>query len=250
MAEITEMECAQALGGPVNDLGGRFMLDPATFAAAPEVGMEPSHDYYLVGRFGPMGKISAEEVADLMYFIPLQEMDKIWNTNIDKVDVGQVAERFLQCCFDWGKSNLAEIDAGHLQAVIDLGQKVTDAIPQGEVPLVAAIGQMSNPDDTASKAAVVLHQLREARCSRHINALKEMGMDPLTAVLAGEGGQDNARMFMWPEPFPEISEEQKTKRQELEDKTDELASKDFQVLSANERGQLKEAVENIHSSTS
>jgi hypothetical protein len=45
--------------------------------------------------------------------------------------------------------------------------------------------------------------LRELRGSVHVLAVVAAGLGPLAAVLA-TGGEENARRFGWPEPFPSI----------------------------------------------
>lgn len=64
-------------------------------------------------------------------------------------------------------------------------------------------------------------------------------MGPLEAILSGPAGEWNAEFFGWPTPYPDVSGLAEA-REEIEGLTDRLHAADFEVLTADERAELRE----------
>jgi hypothetical protein len=79
--------------------------------------------------------------------------------------------------------------------------------------------------------------LRELRMARHGVCVQAAGMSPLEAILSGPGGPANAKMFGWPEPYPDVTALAE-RRAAIETHTDQLCAADFAVLSADERAEF------------
>ena len=60
---MTANETARRIAGPVNDVGGRFMLDGATYAHGAGLGFT-GMDFYFCGRGGVLGPVDAQVVTD------------------------------------------------------------------------------------------------------------------------------------------------------------------------------------------
>jgi len=80
--------------------------------------------------------------------------------------------------------------------------------------------------------------MRELRFSRHVVAVQASGMSPLEAILSGPAGEWNAEFFGWERPYPDVTTLSDT-RAEIEDATDRLHAPDFDVLTPDERAELR-----------
>jgi len=76
-------------------------------------------------------------------------------------------------------------------------------------------------------------------------AVAAAGMSPVEAILT-QNGESNAQMFMWPEPYPDISDI-KDKRAEVEEHTNRLSGQDYAVLSDEERAEFADIVTGLES---
>jgi hypothetical protein len=80
--------------------------------------------------------------------------------------------------------------------------------------------------------------MRELRFGRHAVAVQAAGMGPLEAILSGPAGEWNAEFFGWPKPYPDVSA-LGDPREEIEAMTDRLHAPDFEVLTDDERAELR-----------
>jgi hypothetical protein len=90
----------------------------------------------------------------------------------------------------------------------------------------------------ARRGGPVGHVLREHRGGAHLAAVRQAGLAPLEAIVAGSGGPVNATFFGWPEPFPEPTEELRTRLASAGAATDAQVAPAYAVLSADERAEL------------
>lgn len=243
---MDEITCARELGAHLNDLGGRFMLDSATFAISDEVGLEPVA-FYLMGRFSPLGPLTGEEVADIALVFEPENFKDIWNQAASEIDLSKVGERYLQCCADWGRTNLSGKEG--LQKFSDLAEKVIESVDAPHAPLFGALKGMQRPDDVEGKAAVVAYMLRELKFSHHAKFLKESDVSVLDAILL-DAGEPNAKMFMWPEPFEKVEDGVSDLLKEVKEKATELSAQDFKSLDESERQELVDSVKQIQAALS
>lgn len=238
--------CAEELASPVGETGSKFMMDPDTFGAAPDVGMEPNEVFYIVGRFGPVGNASVKDVVNLATFIEPNWMEEIWTKAAGEFDIAKVGERFLKCCADWGRTNLAGIDK--LESIDKIAQKVIQNTKSPlDFSLFEILKKVDYPDDIEGRVAILIHTLRELRFENHIKAIRDAKMEPLDAFLAGPSAF-MAAMFKWPEPYDEVTEELTNRRQEVEVQTTENSSQNFECLSDDERQELVDSMKRIHAS--
>ncbi len=251
------LTCAKQVGEPIGDLGGRYMLDPATFAAAPEVGLEPNIGYYLVGRYGLLGNISTDELNQQATFIEPNTLATCWDEAVEKLSaenddteaaIKKVADRFLLCAADWGRTNLSGVEG--LEEFCEAAAEVIKAVETADhYPLYDLLRGVDLPDDVEAKTAILAHTLRELRFCRHAKVVEEAGMKPVEAIISGRngegGGEGIAKMFQWPEPFPELTDELSASRKAVEVKTDELSANDFSSLSDDQRASLADSIQKI-----
>ena len=237
---MTPLETAAALAGPVGGLGGRFMLDPSTFARAPEIGLPAGFEYYAVGRFGVLGDVAANVIVASGVMFEPNLVESLWNSARPLAEPRAVAHHYATVCQDWGRQRLSGNDG--LDRLAELLEKVVANAPVHGLPLFAGWQAVPRPTDGAGATYQLLHTLREYRFGCHaIAALAEV-LSPLEAVLAGPGGEGNAAMFGWSEPYPEVTDDVRTRRAAAEARTDALAARAFEILDESERAELVERV--------
>ena len=91
--------------------------------------------------------------------------------------------------------------------------------------------------DDLARVALAAHQAREYRMAMHAVAVRALQMDPLAAILTGEGGEANAAFFSWPPPYPDVTD-LAAPRAAVEDLTNTLTEPFFAPLTPDEADEL------------
>ena len=84
---------------------------------------------------------------------------------------------------------------------------------------------------------MLLNCLREHRGSVHACAVAAVGLGPLEAIMAGSYGEQNARFFEWPEPYPDPALH-RARWDAAEDLTSAAAALPYDALTGAERAEL------------
>jgi hypothetical protein len=150
---------------------------------------------------------------------------------------------FLDCCSAWGRTQLGDVDG--LERIAELADAVVESASIVAAPVFAGMRALPRPDDTPARAAHLLLLLRELRFARHVAAVVALGVDPLASVLAGDGGEPNAKMFGWVAPYPEVPSDVAARRAEAEQLTDDRSAEDFSVLDDTDRDELASRVTDL-----
>jgi hypothetical protein len=236
------LAAAHAARGPVVDLGGRFMLDRSTFARGVEVGFPPGFEFYVLGRFGVLGAVSADVIAAAAVFINPAKLATYWNTATSIASPDKGVALFLDVCQSYGRAHLE--DGPDLNRFVELAEKVVDDASMINAPIAAGWRALDRANDAPGRAQTLLQILRELRGARHAVAIHAGGLSPLDAIIAGPGGEANAKLFGWPEPFPDPAP-LADRRKAAEAKTDELSAADLSALTDAERDEFIAVLERI-----
>jgi hypothetical protein len=232
-------QTARAIADPVNDLGGRFMLDGATYARGAELGFS-GMDFYFRGRGGVLGEVDASTVTTEMGFFEPGTVAANWDGARDVMSAEEAAAAFMACGHEWGRTHLDEQLAD--SPLAELVQRVAEGTsvtlePTGGVPaLFAAWRDQPWPDDGAARALHAIHLLRELRGGIHVRAVREAGLDPHAAVVV-KAGNGTAEFFGWSAPHPD-PEPARATWQAAEDVTDEQVAATLAVLDDAEQATL------------
>ena len=221
------LAAAHAARGPVGDLGGRFMRDRATFARSVELGFAPGFEFYVVGRFGVLGQVPADVVAASAVFINPDALAKAWTAATAVASAADAAALFLDICQSYGRTHLAAVP--DLDRFVTLAERVVDGASMINAPIAAGWRALPRPNDVEGRAQVLLQVLRELRMARHAVCIHAEGLSPVEAIVAGPGGEANAKTFGWPEPLPEPAP-LAARRAAAEARTDQLCAADMAVL--------------------
>ncbi len=242
---MDSVDCTRAIQQPVNKLGSAFMMDGGTFARASEIGLEPGLGFYVIGRFGTLGRVHHDVVASAAAFFSPVKVGEYWDAALEKADPLAAAALFLECAHNWGRSHLASVE--NLDRLNELAAKVVDAAAPTAASLFAGIRALPRALDAPALTVQLSFALRELRMARHVIGVLAEGLSPLEAILSGGGGEGNAKMFGWEPPFPD-ADPFVVRRREAEQLTDELHAADLSVLTEDERTDLASLYSNVYAS--
>jgi len=229
---MPRQELTRKIAPLISDLGARFMLDPAGFARAGEINLEPGLGVYVAGRFGVLGRVHADVVVASAVFIEPTMLSRKWNSVLESADPGQAALVYALIAGDYGRAHFSE--ASDMDRWVELAERVVDnASPLG-APIFAGWRALPRPDDGPAKVSLLSHILRELRFSHHANALVASGLAPLMSILCTPGGEGTLGLFGWQEPYPEPTEADRAGRWEVEEATNDLSTTAFKSLSSDE----------------
>lgn len=231
---MTPQETAAAVAGPVNAMGGAFMLARATLKKGPALGFPKGWSFYFAGRGGVLGDVVPDVIAAAFVFFPVAWVQQQWLLGRAVMEPAAAASAYAEASQDWGRENLD--GAPGLDRLVELLRRVASAADPAGAPLFAGWRAMALPDDAPGAAAQLLHVMREHRGGMHSLAVLSAGLEPREAVVAG-GGEGNAQFFNWPEPYPD-REPLLDLHAEAEAVTNDLASRAYQALTEDERQEL------------
>lgn len=198
---MTTTATARTIAEPVYDVGGRFMLDGATFARGLELGL-PGLAFYFCGRGGVLGPVDASVVASEFGVFEPTSLALNWDSGLAVMDPADAAAEFIACGHVWGAANLADdLDAARLA---ELTFRVADAAGEDAPRLFGAWRAIERPTGPRAAALHGVHLLRELRGGLHVAALSERQVDPHGAVVVRQG-ESMAALLGWPEPHPDAT---------------------------------------------
>jgi hypothetical protein len=198
----TTAETVHALAGPVNDLGGRWMLDPEVLGPCRGIGYANGYAYYFAGRGGVLGDVDADVVVSAFGFFEPALVRKMWTTGAAVEGARAAAARYGAACAQWGRTRVAGFTGADRTA--DLIRHVVDSTDSAGLALFAGWRSEPRPTDVPALAYFLTHVLRELRGSAHVAAVVATGLVLRDAMLVS-GGVGNTKQFGWPEPFPDVS---------------------------------------------
>jgi hypothetical protein len=219
----------------VTGLGGAWMISSEAKAAGKVHGYR-GWQLYLVGRAGVLGDVSADVVHATLGFLHPDLVRTGWDAGRAVAPLAETVGRYVEVCRSWGRNRYAGL--AEADRLADLLHRVVHAADPAGWPLFAAWRAQPLPDDGQGRVAQLLHVLREHRGGAHLAAVRQAGLAPLEAVLAGGGGAPNATFFGWPDPLPPSTDEHRARLAAAEAATDAQVAPAYAVLPQQERAEL------------
>ena len=232
---MTPEQTASATKAAVLKLGGAHGTCPKTLRRARELGLT-GWAFYVAGRGGALGAVRSDTVAAALGFIAPEAVHDGWESARRVARPDLIAGYSLVECCRWGREKLGNLP--ELPRLVDLAERVVVAADAAGLPLFAAWRAMPVPDDEpGSRAAVLLHLLREHRGGAHLLAVRCSGLTPLEAIIASPDGEAGAVAFGWQPPYPVLVPLIR-RRVLAEALTDRIAGEAFRALNTNERVEM------------
>lgn len=237
----TLMDSVRQLTKPVGEIGGMWLLDRGVLDAGRAAGYPNGYAYYITGRGGVLGDVDADVVTAGFAFFQPGLVRTMWEKGIAVEGARAAARRYGHACAEFGRPLVAGF-AGAAR-LAELAGKVADGVDVTGLALFAGWRAEPRPDDAEGRAFFMLHVLRELRGGIHIVAVVASGLAPRDAVLA-HGGEQEAKLFGWPEPYPAVGHDARAAAEAL---TDSLVAAHYAAtLSADETAELASLVDDLH----
>lgn len=224
------VQAAEASQRAVSELSAAFMLDMETYVAAAGVGYE-GISFYICGRGGVLGDVTAEDVAAAFVFFPHETVSSGWESGAAVEGRAESAQRFAETGHAWARAHLPEgaLDYGRLA---ELAGKVIAAADGSAAPVFEGWRSLPEPTDERELVLHRMNALRELRAARHGAAVREVGLEPVDAFMVRTPFM--ASIFGWPEREEKPDEATKEQWRRAEDLTNEAFGRDLAVLDADE----------------
>ena len=205
---------------PIHDIGTAIYLSPDVFAWAAEWGWSNPFAFYFAGRGGMLGDVGADVVHAALGWFAHDAVNAMFTEGIDIAGAQGAAVRMVEAHARWGDDHYAGIDG--LDNIVAVSEAVVDGVEGSAIPLFAGWRDAPRSESAAGRAAQLMQMLREWRGGLHLVATTAVGLSPLEAILTNEG-EGQAKLFGWPEPFPDVTPI-KAKHDEAEEITDRLCA--------------------------
>lgn len=242
----TTTEAARESAQAVHDLAAAFMLDAATYIAAAEAGYE-GLSFYFAGRGGVLGDVDAAAVHEAFVFFPADSVRAGWESAADVETRAESARRFAESGHRWASAHLKE-DAVDYRRFAELAGRVVDGADGSGAPVFTGWRDLPEPTEDRELALHRMNALRELRAARHIEAIREVALDPFDAFMVKSPYM--ASIFGWPEPDSEPDEATREKWERAEELTNERFGADLAVLDADERSEFCELASAVNAAAS
>jgi hypothetical protein len=227
MGSSLARETALRAKGPVGTLGGFWMgtaeADDATVAA----GLE-DWELYFLGRHGVVGDADPDVITAVAYFFPPEVVRKDWESARRVMTPHDAVNAYAAVLHRWGRETLDGF--GDARELIDLSRRIVDHVDVAGLPLFAGWRALPEPAELGANLAHCMQLLREHRGGCHGIAVRAVGLAPLTAVLANQGGVANAEDYGWKPPFPDVTDDDRDRWRRAEEITDDLAAQGYEAL--------------------
>ncbi len=209
-------EVVEATAAPIGSAGAAFYFNPDTLAKGKEIGLD-GFRFYVLGRGGVMGDVSAKVIESAFGYFSEALVDKIWNSAKERVEPAKAAEVYLQCNADLGRARLGDVPG--LAEYCAAAEQVVAAARPAALPLFAGISSAPVPEDLPGKALHLTAVLRELRGSVHLLSIAAVGLD--NAVAHAIRRPDDVATFGY-ETAPPVSDSDRALLAEADELTNRL----------------------------
>jgi len=236
-------DAARATAHAIEQVGGAFMLDGATYARGAELGFG-GLDFYVAGRGGVRGATHPDVVAAAFVFWNPTHVGTMWESARAVQDPDASAAEWVALCAAYGEAHLPDLDG--LDRLNELAGRVVEGASPSGAPLFAGWRHQEAPgaDRPKARAQYLLNALRELRGALHGGAVLAAGLTGQEAL--AYRAPHMAGIFGWdPEALPDAASV-KERWKVAEAGTDAAFGLALASLDDAERAELVELVNAAH----
>ena len=223
------------------------MKSPEARSGAAELGLN-RFTYYFHGRGGVLGDVGPTVLTAVFGFFPAPFVRDHWDRPavteagpkdpLSGLDPRRFTAHYAATAHAWARRLLAGFDQADAETLSRLLASVADNADDLGSPLFAGWREVARPERPVERVVQLAHVLREHRGNLHLTAIRALGLTPVQATLTRDNGLHRARFLGWPEPFGQITDQVRERREAAERLTDQLAAPAYAVLSDAEHEQL------------
>jgi len=180
----------------IGESGGHWMFSPDTGAIGEALGFRDFFVFYVTGRGGALGDVSAEVVAAAKGFFAPELVANIWAEGRQVMTPPQAASAYAEACGQYGRQHLTAVE--NLGDYCDLANKILGRTNLAGYAMFAAWMNQPRADDPHAQAMQLTNLLREYRGGAHLCATLTHGVSPKHAV-GLDGGPSRLKVFGWPQ---------------------------------------------------
>ena len=235
---MDSVTAARSMRGSIGILAMEWLIHQSTTEKAAARGLvSEGLEAYALGRLGVLGDCPVDDVVAAAYFWEPDTMRHMVTAGRAIMTPAQGAAIYRGICQEWGAEHLAGM--ADVERLGDLLEAVVNSATPLDAPVFAGWRAMGLPPEPGPARTFQLAQvMRELRFGRHTVAVRSAGMAPLESILSGPAGEWNAELFGWPRPYPDVSH-LADQREAVEAATDQLHAADLDILTDDERGELR-----------
>ena len=235
---MESLSVARSMRGSIGMLAMEWLMAPSTTEKAAAAGLPADGQAAdAVGRLGVLGECPVDNVVAAAHFWEPGLMRRMVADGRAITSPAEGAAVYARICQEWGDDHLAGFEGG--ERLGQLCERVVESARPHGAPTFVGWRDQALPEPGPGRTFQLCQTMRELRFGRHSVAVEASGMGPLEAILSGPAGEWNAEFFGWPKPYPDVSGLAEA-REEIEALTDRLHAPDFEVLTAEERAELRE----------
>ncbi len=240
---MTPLAVVQQTARPILEFARGWMMAPETRDRGKELGLTSPFGFWVNGRAGALGDVSAEVAAAAIGFMSPEQVRIEWEAREGNTPFDAVAA-WNSAAETWGRRALAAVAESDLAELEELAAIVIGAAQPSVGALFTAFRE-TDPlsGDLGGRVTHRLNVLRELRGGAHLSAVQAAGLGPLGAIISTDdpvrGGPSWAATFGWPGPYPEPDTDARRLAEEL---TDRICVPAYSALSADQGARFVELV--------
>jgi hypothetical protein len=224
-------ELVTAVNAPAQKLGASHYFIPETQAAGEAIGLENIVLFYAMGRGGILGDVEASTIADAFYWFSPALIEMIWGAGKGLCDPVVAADAHLEAAYAFARRTFSDTEA--LRGYVEAASKVVAAAGGFSAPLFEGYRSRQVPADTPAAAIHLAIELRELRGDAFVDSAKTLGLSPTVGHFLAH--PEMFALYGYSDAdIPEITDADRTLRDEVEARCDELLAPAFAVLGADE----------------
>jgi len=178
---MNSVQLADQVATPIQIIGLSFYFDAPTRERAKSLGLN-SFEFYGLGRGGTLGDVDAEVVIAAFTFFHPRSVERMWTLAKTKADPVATAAQYQEAAYAFADRTFGAIDRDVLAAFAQAAFKVVAGVEGGRHLLVDGYKKFDTPSDPVHAAYLGAIMLRELRGCVHIDAVGEVGLDPVEAI--------------------------------------------------------------------
>lgn len=235
---MSTFELAHELADPIGRIGMYYYFSPLTSQRATELGTDVV-SYYFAGRGGVLGEVEPEEVDETFYFFKRGMASGMYSNGVAQLGRAVAVREHAASADAFARATFGAIDEETLTSFANAVRRIANAVPLDIAPLADGYLALEWPTDPAALAYRAAIYLRELRGGVHTQIVKTAGLTPAVSCYLDREGAYFALHGYGDDDIPEITDDHRQARRDVEERTDEAMETIFSLIDESERQALR-----------